>query len=976
MNLDDKYKTSEEIRNFPMLEKNEEISNRSIIEGVIQFDQHDNILYWNHIAQKIFDYDDKECINPNIQEILPLETFQVDSERNLFTFLTSPNNPFINNTIEINVRTKRNRVIFIELSVFMNKILENALIIVRDITNRRDYESQVFQVLRFEKLITSISSKFVGNIDFDETINEALAQIGISNRVSRVYLFLFDNEKVYMNNTHEWCAENVSPHIQYYKKLKIENFPEVLETVFKGDFIRIEDTSDFSKGGKKLKELLASRNIKATLAFPIFVNYQVSGFLGFDDEESPRLWSLEDYSLLKITSQIVGTTLERKFVEDNLRESEEKYRLLSEDSDDLIVLCNENLEIEYINGETHERILGYPQHLFWKQEFRFSIIHKDDISISGSLITNGFKKGNFKICIRNRHLKGHYLWFEWTGKFFYDKNYNKKLLVVGREITDFKVAEQKLKESEEKYRKLYISSKDGIVMADLDGYITDCNPAFLDIIGYDEAEIKKYTYMDITVKKFHQFEKEIINSEVLAKGYSSQYEKEYIHKNGKHIPVSLRVWLIQDEIGNNAGMWAIVRDISEQKKAQYQLEESEMKYRNILESIREGYFEVDLKGNFTFINDAMSNITGYLREELLGANYEILCDTKMKDLLYSKYNKLFKSRKEFIMFEYYIITKKRAKIFVESSVYLLKASNKWIIGFKGVLRDVSERKTVETLRKNFMDKLENEVKIRTNELAEALEKQKLYLDQIIRSSHFKTDFLATMSHELRTPLNAIVGFTDLLLEGSYGYLNKDQSEFVQDIKGSAEHQFEMISHILDISRIESGQISVKIENFSIKNLIENICSTIKPLLNKKSLVLEMRGFEKKKIVNGDHLKIKQIIYNLLSNAIKFTEKGKITIEFYENSKSWGIKVKDTGIGIQEKDYGIIFKDFKRVNSEYVNSKPGSGLGLALTKRIVELHRGQITFESKFGEGTTFDFNIPIEFELEKERSDSESFLNL
>jgi signal transduction histidine kinase len=233
-----------------------------------------------------------------------------------------------------------------------------------------------------------------------------------------------------------------------------------------------------------------------------------------------------------------------------------------------------------------------------------------------------------------------------------------------------------------------------------------------------------------------------------------------------------------------------------------------------------------------------------------------------------------------------------------------------------------------------------------------------------------------MSHELRTPLNAIIGFSDLLIEGTYGVLNNEQIEFVEDIKNSAEHQFEMISHILDISKIESGHITLKIEKFNLKDLVEGVSSTIKPLFNKKSIIFEIKGLEKKIFVEGDTLKLRQIIYNLLSNAIKFTEKGKITIEYYDNFYTWGIKVSDTGIGIKEEDYHLIFKDFKRVKSEYVNSKPGSGLGLALTKRLVELHHGQITFKSKVGKGTTFDFNIPKKMDPIVKPPDISTFLNL
>jgi len=272
--------------------------------------------------------------------------------------------------------------------------------------------------------------------------------------------------------------------------------------------------------------------------------------------------------------------------------------------------------------------------------------------------------------------------------------------------------------------------------------------------------------------------------------------------------------------------------------------------------------------------------------------------------------------------------------------------------------------------------LEREVKNRTKDLKELLEKQRLYLDQIEKSSRFKTEFLATMSHELRTPLNAIIGFTDLLIEGVFGELNKEQSEYINDIDDSSNHLLDMITRILDISKIESGQATLKIEEIQLNNLIDQVISTLKPLYIEKDIKWELVGLKKAQFIFADRIKFKQIIYNLLSNAIKFTKKGKIIFEFKENKYDWEFAIKDTGIGISENDFDIIFKDFKRVKSEYVEAAQGIGLGLALTKRLVNLQGGDISFSSKLKKGTTFTFNLPKTIkEKLANLSKIESFLN-
>ena len=368
-------------------------------------------------------------------------------------------------------------------------------------------------------------------------------------------------------------------------------------------------------------------------------------------------------------------------------------------------------------------------------------------------------------------------------------------------------------------------------------------------------------------------------------------------------------------------------------------------------------------GNFTFFNDALCDLTGYSREELRNLNYSELCDEKTNRYLVNEIMKLIENKENFKILEYVQINKDKSEVNLESSVYLMFNSENEINGIKGMVRDVTERKKSEALRKQFNQKLEEEVRIRTSELEEALRKQKLYLDQILKASQFKTEFLATMSHELRTPLNAIIGFADLLLEGLYGSLNGDQMDFIKDIKNSAEHQFEMISNILDISKIESGNLSLNREQIDLHSIVEQVISILRPLLNSKSLSIQIKGLKNHKTILADRIKLKQIFYNLISNAVKFTEKGTITFEFIEDKEFWIFNVIDTGVGIKESDYDLIFKDFKRVESDYVRSKQGAGLGLSLTKRIVELHGGTISFESTFGKGSCFSFSIPKNVDL-------------
>ena len=390
------------------------------------------------------------------------------------------------------------------------------------------------------------------------------------------------------------------------------------------------------------------------------------------------------------------------------------------------------------------------------------------------------------------------------------------------------------------------------------------------------------------------------------------------------------------------------------KKSGQILKESEEKYRTILENIQEGYFEIDLNGYLFFFNKALCEIVGYSYDELIGLHYRKLMDDETSKLIkYSLENSLPRT---YIQLQ--ILKKNKEKVYAESSLSEKFDLNGEKIGFFGILRDISERKKAEKLESRFREKLENEVKLRTYELHEALESQKLYMNEILKASNFKTVFLSTMSHELRTPLNAIIGFSDILIEESYGILTNQQKDFLNDIRISAEHLLELINKILDLSKIEAGELKLKLQHMNLKNIVDQTLSVIKPIYAKKDLEFEIKKINKDIKIIADPLRLKEILFNLLSNAIKFTQKGKVCLEILENNDEWLFNVIDTGIGIAQKDFNLIFKEFKRVDSVYVSSVSGSGLGLALTKRLVNLHGGLIYFKSQLGKGSTFTFTLP------------------
>jgi len=259
--------------------------------------------------------------------------------------------------------------------------------------------------------------------------------------------------------------------------------------------------------------------------------------------------------------------------------------------------------------------------------------------------------------------------------------------------------------------------------------------------------------------------------------------------------------------------------------------------------------------------------------------------------------------------------------------------------------------------------LEQKVRERTAEL-ELKQSQLITANvELERASRLKSEFLANMSHELRTPLNAVNGFSELLLEETYGPLLPKQRRYVDNVLASGKHLLQLINDILDLSKIEAGRMDVRHEEFSLRQAIESAASVIQPLAQKKGLTVDVTIEEGLDAVRLDPGKTKQILYNLMSNAVKFTDNGGITIDASRPvvAPKWvEVVVADTGIGIRAEDQARIFREFEQVDGSHARKYEGTGLGLALTRRLVELQGGSIAVDSVIGKGSRFIVRLPTE----------------
>jgi len=231
--------------------------------------------------------------------------------------------------------------------------------------------------------------------------------------------------------------------------------------------------------------------------------------------------------------------------------------------------------------------------------------------------------------------------------------------------------------------------------------------------------------------------------------------------------------------------------------------------------------------------------------------------------------------------------------------------------------------------------------------------------QLEAASRHKSEFLANMSHELRTPLNAIIGFSEVLLERMFGELNPKQEEYLQDIMTSGRHLLSLINDILDLSKVEAGRMELEPSAFDLPAALEGCLTLVRERATRHGITLGLTVDERLGQIVADERKVRQVVLNLLSNAVKFTpEGGRVAVGAARADGSVEVSVSDTGIGIAQDEQEAIFEEFRQAGSDYTRKREGTGLGLALSRKFVELHGGRIWVKSEVGKGSTFTFTLP------------------
>jgi PAS domain S-box-containing protein len=502
--------------------------------------------------------------------------------------------------------------------------------------------------------------------------------------------------------------------------------------------------------------------------------------------------------------------------------------------------------------------------------------------------------------------------------------------------------DETLRQSEERFR-LMVENIEGyaIFMLDPQGVVLSWNEGAERIKGYKPEEIIGRHFSCFYPEDDQQIAKPQKELEIAAAEGRVEDEGWRVRKDGSRFWANVVITTMKDPTGRIRAFSKITRDMTERKRVEELLHESEERHRKLFDNNPFPTWMYDRETlKFLAVNSAAVRKYGYSHEEFLAMTIKDIRLPQDVPALLESVAHVVEGTENIGDWRHRRKDGSIIDVEITSFPFVFSGRPAEVV----VAVDVTHRKHVEAEKRKFIESLElanQALELRNREVEEA--------------TKLKSKFLASMSHELRTPLNAIIGFSGLLREQTAGQLNDKQKRYVQHIKNGADHLLQLINDILDLSKVEAGQLDFSFEDFDINEAVPEVLSSILPLATAKKI--NLTHHRDILHVYADRRRFKQILYNLLSNAIKFTPNGgKVRVECEQDGGSVRVSIVDTGIGIRPEDQELVFQEFRQIESS--GAHQGTGLGLAITRRLVEQQGGRIWVESETGKGARFSFTLP------------------
>jgi len=641
---------------------------------------------------------------------------------------------------------------------------------------------------------------------------------------------------------------------------------------------------------------------------------------------------------------------ERKKAEQKLKESEKRYRLITENANDLIVIVNENLEFEWRNENVHKKLRGFTENdRIGKNALKS--IHPDDLDMAIKTFKKSFEVGEGTGIVRSQNKEGNYDWLEIRGKRFTDKDGKEKALLISRIITERILAEQKLKESEKRYRLITDNSKEAVFIMDMNLKQTFASPASFEMLGYTPEELMGMSTQKTTTPASIRVLAELYKEELAIEKQedkdltrSRRVEIQQIHKNGNIIDVEISMTFLRDDDNKAIGIIGLSRNISARKKAERKLKESEERYRLISENAKDIIWTVDMNLKFTYISPTCIKLLGYTDEESINLGFhkfttpdsiKVLIEAFKEEMELEKRGTENKDRVRKI--EIQQVHKNGTIVDIELIITWLRDENDKGIGLIGITRDISERKEAERKLK---------------------ESEKKYRKAYKRANYYKDLF----AHDINNILHTINSSAELIKYYlSDSEKKKDVNAISQIITKQVMRGAKLITNIHTLSNLEDQDLSV--EPIKINNLLKNSIEYIQKVYIAREIDIQINSLNEDFTVQANFL-VQQAFDNILNNAVKYNSNENLEISIdisrimIEEIKYIKMEFKDNGIGVADERKNSIFKKYER---EHKGGK-GMGVGLSLVKKIIKKYNGKIWVEDKvkgdYTKGSNFIILIP------------------
>ncbi len=663
-------------------------------------------------------------------------------------------------------------------------------------------------------------------------------------------------------------------------------------------------------------------------------------------EERPKAdkgpFTNEERTLIDAIALQLGGHLAHKEAEEASRKSEEQYRLLFDHANDTVLVLQDgkivlhNPRAEELTGYSSEEIRSRPFTDFVAPDDKRNLLDRHMRRMEGE---DHDSLAPIRVIDRQgteTWVEGNTVRIEWEEK--------PAGLCFLRDVTDQMHALEELQESEDRYKGVVDNIGIGVALISPDMEILTLNKQMKEWFPAIDPTTKPICY-----KAFNNPPREDRCS------YCPTYktlEDGQVHESITDTPENeeIRNYRIisspvRDESGEVLSAIKVVEDITERKQAEQALRESEEKFRTISDRANDAIIMMDDTGAVSFWNRAAENLFGFTAEEAQGrVLHELLVPVHYREP-YSRWLSDFQRTGKAVVLgktiETDVVRKDGTEIPVEFSLSAVSIKEKW--NAVGVVRDIRPRKEAERVLKE------------AKETAEATTKA-------------KSEFLANMSHEIRTPMNGIMGMTDLVLRSG---LNEEQEKYLRAVKGSSDHLMHILNDILDFSKIEAGRLELEEVFFDLKSTLDTAMGQIAPKIHDKGLALTCRVDREVPVsLEGDPVRLRQVLFNLLGNAIKFTEAGEIRVECGVEKDDGDTVllhfiVSDTGIGISKEKQTDIFESFRQADGSMTRQYGGTGLGLTISRNLVELMGGKIWVESEPRVGSSFHFTARFQMQSEE-----------